>query len=79
MIERGINVEDVRSVMENGEVIEEYKADVPPRYLMLGWIGNRPLHVVAEDDPLTQETTVVTAYEPDSKLWKFGFSERRKR
>ena len=56
MIERNINVDDVRDVLENGEIIEEYPADEPPRYLMLGWSGNRPIHVVGEEDPLTGET-----------------------
>ena len=78
MIERGIAIAVVRDVLENGEVIEEYKADSPPRYLMLGWIGSRPIHVVGEDDPLTDETTVVTAYEPDTQYWKTGFRERRR-
>ena len=79
MIERDISVEEVRAALENGEVIEEYTADAPPRYLVLGWIKGRPLHVVAEDDPLTEETTAVTVYEPDRKLWKNGFRERKKR
>jgi hypothetical protein len=78
MIERGITVADVRAVLENGELIEEYHADSPPRYLMLGWSGNRPMHVVGEDDPVAGETTVVTAYEPDIKRWKAGFRERRR-
>ena len=78
MIERGITVAEVRDVLENGELIEEYKADSPPRYLMLGWSGKRPIHVVGEDDPITDETTVVTAYEPDIKRWKAGFRERRR-
>jgi hypothetical protein len=64
--------------LENGEVIEEYKADSPPRYLMLGWNEGKPIHVVGEDDALTDETTVVTAYEPDSKRWKAGFRARRR-
>ena len=78
MIERGISVAEVRGVLENGETIEEYRTDTPPRYLMLGWSGSRPIHVVGEDDPVVGETTVVTAYEPDRKLWKAGFRERRR-
>ena len=78
MIERGITVADVRDVLENGELIEEYKSDSPPRYLMLGWSGQKPIHVVGEDDPAAGETTVVTAYEPDIKCWKAGFRERRR-
>ncbi len=78
MIERGITVAEVRDVLENGEVIEEYLADSPPRYLMLGRSGKRPVHVVGEDDPVTGETIIVTAYEPDIKRWKAGFRERRR-
>jgi hypothetical protein len=78
MIERGITVANVRAVLENGELIEEYKTDSPPRYLMLGWNGKRPIHVVGEDDPVEDETIVVTAYEPDIKRWKAGFRERRR-
>lgn len=78
MIERGITVAVVRDVLENGEVIEEYKADMPPRYLMLGWSENRPIHVVGEDDPIARETIIVTAYEPDLDRWKPGFRERRR-
>ena len=78
MIERGITVAEVRGVLENGEIIEEYKADIPPRYLMLGWSGKRPIHVVGEDDPVAQETIIVTAYEPGLDRCKAGFRERRK-
>ncbi len=77
MIERGISVEEVRGALEHGEIIEEYPADSPPRYLMLGWSGERPIHVVGEDDRVADETIAVTVYEPDRKLWKSGFRERR--
>lgn len=78
MIERNISVDEVRDVLEIGEIIEEYSADEPPRYLMLGWSGTRPIHVVGEDDPVTDETTAVTVYEPDTKLWKEDFTKRRR-
>ena len=78
MIERNISVESVRAVLENGEIIEEYKMDAPPRYLIFDWIDGRPLHVVAEDDPINGETTAVTVYEPSRKYWKRGFRERKK-
>lgn len=78
MIERNIPVDAVRDVLENGEVIEEYPADEPPRYLILGWSGVRPIHVVGEDDPVTGETIAVTVYEPDINLWKDNFTKRRR-
>ena len=77
MIERQIGVDDVRNVLDTGELIERYAADEPPRCLMLGWSDSRPIHVIAEDDPVSGETTVVTAYEPERKLWKAGFKERK--
>lgn len=77
MIEREISVAEVRSVLESGDPIENYQADQPPRYLVLGWSDKRPIHVVAEDDPVSGQTIVVTAYEPDRKLWKAGFRERK--
>src|SRR2546430_13487782 len=59
-------------------LFRSYPADEPPRYLVLGWSGKRPVHVVAEDDPVSGETIVVTAYEPDRKVWNDGFKERRR-
>ena len=53
-----------------------------PRYVLKrmierGIAGKRPIHVVAEDDPVSNETTMVTAYEPDRTIWKAGFKERK--
>jgi hypothetical protein len=67
----------VREVLGTGEVIERYTADEPPRYVTLGWTGKRPIRAVAEDDPVSDETTVVTAYEPDRTIWKAGFKARK--
>lgn len=78
MIERQITVAEVRGVYENGEVIEDYPHDVPPRRLILGWSGKRPLHAIFEDDPVARETIAVTVYEPDRGRWKENFTKRKK-
>lgn len=78
MIERGIGTADVQTALREGEMIEYYSEEEPPRYLMLGWRNNRPIHVIAEDDPLTKETTVVTTYIPDARRWKDDFTKRRR-
>jgi hypothetical protein len=44
---------------------------------MLGLFG-RNLHVVAADDPVADETIVITTYEPDPKEWKADLKTRRK-
>jgi hypothetical protein len=78
MFQRSISPEDVRHVLEAGEAIEEYPDDTPyPSRLMLGWIGSRPLHVVAADDLEDEQTIVITAYEPDPRLWHADFRARK--
>ena len=79
MYQRRINEDIVRHVLATGEVIEEYPKDVPfPSRLVLGWIGQRPIHVVAADNEEAQETIVITAYEPDAEKWEPGFRRRRR-
>ena len=77
MFERNITRDDVKAVIEAGEIIREYSDDKPfPSRLMLGWIENRPLHVVAADTP-TDETIIITAYEPDPALWETDFKTKK--
>lgn len=78
MFERRIGVEDVLHVVATGETIEEYPSDTPfPSRLILGWIGTRPLHVVAARDPTSDDRIIITAYEPDQEIWESGFRRRK--
>ena len=77
MFQRSVDEKDVRSVLETGEIIEKYPDDTPyPSRLMLGWIGRRPLHVVAADNVAGNETIVITVYEPDQDKWSPNFKRR---
>ena len=77
MFEREITTDDVKYVIDEGEVIREYLDDKPfPSRLMLGWRGKRPIHVVAADDDHDQ-TIIVTAYEPDPQLWESDFRSKK--
>ncbi len=77
---RGITEEEVYLVVEHGEVIETYPQDTPfPSRLVLGWIGQRPIHVVMADEPETDTIIVITTYEPDPERWLSGFRRRRRR
>lgn len=78
MFERWISVEDVRQVVSGGETIREYPDDSPyPSRLLLGWIGARPLHVVAATNAADGETIVITVYEPDPSQWEADFKRKR--
>lgn len=77
MFERSISRDDVRHVVENGEVIREYPDDTPfPSRLILGWREKRPLHVVAADDG-DDQTIIITAYEPDPAIWEPDFKKKK--
>jgi hypothetical protein len=77
MFERRITVEDVRSVIADGEVIQSYPDDRPyPSRLVLGWRGTRPIHAVVAEDSEADTLIVVTAYEPDPVQWDAGFKRK---
>ncbi len=78
MVERGITVKKVRQVWQTGEVIEDYSASMPePGRLILGFQGDRPIHVVVSEGRPADESTVITVYVPDPDKWESGFKVRR--
>lgn len=80
MMERGISREAVKSVLVNGEIIEDYPSNRPyPSALFLGWNQSKPLHVVAALDESNERCFIITAYQPDLEHFKSGFKIRRQR
>lgn len=78
MFQRRISVEDVRYVLDTGEIIRDYPDDKPfPSMLILGWRGAQPLHVVAAHDPYADETIVITVYEPDPEPWEPDYKRKK--
>ena len=78
MFERIISREDMLTIIKSGEKIVEYPDDEPlPSCLILGFVGNRPIHVVLAVDENTQSCYIVTAYDPDPNLWEKDFKNRR--
>ena len=79
MFEREISDEEVLKVIQEGEVIEEYPNDEPyPSMLILGFVNDRPIHVVLAVNEEESMGIVVTAYQPDTSLWRDNFRRRRK-
>ena len=77
MFQRHVDEKDVRSALETGETIEVYPEDTPyPSRLILGWLEGRPLHIVAADNIIDNETIVITVYEPEQDKWSPNFKRR---
>ena len=78
MAERRFSPEIIKSVVENGTVIKYYPDDTPyPSRLILGFDGERPVHVVSAYSKENNTEYVITVYEPDVQKWTENFTERR--
>lgn len=78
MFERNISAKKVSQALQSGETIEDYSTEMPePGRLILGFHGKRPFHVVASENPQTNEITVITVYIPDPDKWNKDFRSRR--
>ena len=75
--DRMITTKDIRLVIENGELIEDYPEDARGHScLMLGTADNRPVHVVCS---LKKEyLAIITAYIPDDQEWENNYKKRKK-
>ncbi len=75
-MERGILLEDVENVLNNGSIIEEYPDDYPfPSCLILGNSNEKNPHVCASlDDGYIY---IITAYIPDSTRWESDLKTRK--
>lgn len=79
LAERGILQQTVREVLLNGERIRDYLEDKPfPSALFMGYVGGRPLHVVAACDETAGRVFVVTAYEPSLDVFEPDYRTKRK-
>lgn len=78
MFERQVSEQNVRQVLQSGEIIEDYSDDMPfPSGLMMSKPGTRPLHVVMAENPEDNALVVITVYEPDPSQWKPNFKSRK--
>lgn len=79
LAERNILQAEVVKVVLTGEIIEEYPKDYPlPSCLILGWVGNKPFHIVVGLDTISEIVYFITAYEPNLEEFESDFKTRRK-
>jgi hypothetical protein len=78
MFQRELGKDDIIEVLKAGECVAGYPEDQPyPSYLILGFVGSRPVHIVVARDSTDDACYVVTAYVPHSSLWSDDFRTRR--
>jgi hypothetical protein len=78
MLERSISVADVLVALNSAATIEDYPGDTLfPSRLTLGWVGQRPIHVVWATAASTGRIVIITVYEPDPEEWDNTFRRRR--
>jgi hypothetical protein len=77
--DRMISAAEVRAVVEQGTVIEDYPQDSRgSSCLMLGFgVDGRPVHVVCA--PKDDYLAIITAYLPDENEWADGFKARKRK
>lgn len=77
--DRMITTEEGRTVIDHGELVEDYPEDPRGHGCLLRGFGEggRPIHVVCA--PKEEFLAIITAYLPDPGEWAGGFRERRAR
>jgi len=75
---RMISAEDVRKVVERGELVEDYPEDVRGHScLILGYgVDGTPIHVVCS--PKGDYLAIITAYRPSPQEWEVDFKKRKR-
>lgn len=79
MGERDITVGDVRFVLQQGYIIEDYPDD--PRghsCLVLGIVRGAPVHVCVGIEHAPEVCDVIAVYEPTLEEWETDFRTRRR-
>jgi hypothetical protein len=77
MFQRRISDNEIREILAEGKIVEDYPDDTPyPSCLVSGIVNNRPIHVVVAYNNVEREAIVITAYEPDPERWSGDFSRR---
>lgn len=65
MVRRNISRRAIDAVLERNEIIEVYQRDDRVRYVLLGHVDRRPVHLVVGQDDIIDATVIISVSEPD--------------
>jgi len=78
MRQRGISVSEILTVLNDFQIIQVYNDDKPfPSYLLMGYAGTKPLHIVAGVNETDFEIHLITVYIPDDTIWEDDYRRRK--
>ena len=78
LAERGLAQSAILEVLLTGERIRDYSDDRPfPSALFLGFVGGKPIHVVAACDHTNRRVFVITAYEPSLDVFESDYRTKK--
>ena len=77
--DRMLSCKEIRGVITEGELVEDYPDDARGQSCLLLGRGqeNRPIHVVCS--PKADYLAIITTYIPDEEEWPSDFTTRTKR
>ena len=79
LFERGVPVETVTRIIEEDRTILRYDDDKPyPSRLVLGYDGERPIHILIAENTEADELIVITVYEPSPDMWLPGWTHKKR-
>lgn len=75
--DRMIETSEIRCIINEGEIIEDYPDDARGHSCLIHGHGNhdRPIHIVCS--PKDEYLAIITAYIPDQEQWSEDFKNRR--
>ncbi|OQX08735.1 MAG: hypothetical protein BWK80_47775 [Desulfobacteraceae bacterium IS3] len=76
--DRMISPSEIRNVVRNGELIEDYPENSQGHSCLILGYGekNRAIHAVCA--PKYEYLSIITAYLPNDREWEQGFKKRKK-
>lgn len=78
-IER-LRKDDLENALRDGIIIEDYPMESRPLpgCLVLGFVGNEPVHIVLAVDVLLDRLFIITVYRPSVERWEDDWKRRKK-
>jgi hypothetical protein len=75
--DRMIGIEDVRNVLQNGDLVEDYPDDARGHSCLIVGHGldGKPIHIVCS--PKGDYLAIITAYIPSLEEWEAHFRKRK--